>query len=553
MRSLLRSHFTTSFPQTGIPVAHMRVPKINSVDAVFTTRMSNTSQETRPTVDNEFLVDTNKNIFVDFPDFLVTRYFSENGIPLYLKHTLKYPVFGNHESTDITIVDENGRESTGALFYSCNQRTVYHNSTHTDKPLFVSYIPTINGVAGDTFYREVLSTGPAMIPATAAHLDDCGLAPDADAYNLVEEDGKPYFWRVELPTNELYSLKYLANTPLSVTIEESSSQEPWYLTVANVSLRLTNSTNKTQYRYNISEFDIQGFYPHPPFKLKSSDICTWLSSRTFQASETGLSVTPKTPLDLLVKDINGVPVRAITSDSLKAGKFVKGLPWEVNDLVVDTESGIFSIQQAVPPGSVVIATYVYRSKSYTYKSLNLNPVFSGIGITESRYIILIEPDNTSFCQNSLSHVVMGNDEVLTSASNTEINAWITAETRTFQDLKDTYLFIPGEDENNSKAFLPVALVDVGNPFSPQTSEIDDTRRRGGGLSEEFVKDDILASIPGSHNYYDIGTFDGPNVPIHNTLVVHLPTAIRDALPESEIRARCSKFAPAGSFILLEFY
>lgn len=560
MKSLTKIHFGGKSTREGSPIAHLSTPRIIAQDAISLVDTSNLiPQNAFFEKDIEIVLDDDDlTYFVDKSGFLITDQFSNNNQPLYYKHKLQYSIFGEGESgvTDVIIVDEAGNEVDENLWiYDCGAKTIYHRIDIMNEGVqyFIRY-PRANdaGTLINRRHSELLNQQPAFREAVDEDMlpDGC-LNADADAYLLEELDGQPYYWKLTLPRSGTYYLKYTDNGILKLRVPPTKQSEPWYLEVQN-SVVLTTQINLNEFlRYTIAEFDLQTFYPFPPVRLVAERQTNILNTNVVSLGEKNIFLSNKTPIDIKIYNANNTLVKAMTTDPNKVGAAILGVSWEVDTIEsIDKATGRISLRRSIKDSERVVASFYHEDDTFTYTGVNLNPLYNS-DILNQRVAILAKP--AAFpCNSTISHVILTADEIILSASDDNISDWLKEGTKTLDNLKQEWLYLPGESVGNQNNYMLIGLASVSIPYAPEEANITDARRRGGGIVDELISQ-ALSLVPGSSQNWDIKTWDGPAVPAQGAAVLYLPSWIQQVYSEEEIRARASQYSAAGTYLVIKYY
>jgi len=557
MKSLINYHFGNKVPRAGVGIAYLQS------DPIFSSQAMTLIDTSAIIAQNSFfqqdtiivLDESNLDYFIDKRGFLLTDRFNAAGKPLYYKHKLEQDIFEDDDvQTDIAVVDSNGNQISSSFFwYDCGNKTVYHSLEPKDDIVYFVIYPRANSNNQiiEPRYKELLEAHSALEEADSDDIDECGLDPDSDGYLLTELDGQPYFFRLRLPRPSRYSLRYTEAGLLKLHVARKDQQEPWYIEVQNSTVLTTHITQDTFLRYTVSEFDQQSFYPFPPIKLETSVDVEEIAEGVIDLGFTNIIITNKTPIDILISDTNGNLMRAFTTDNTKVGAKTGTVYWETDGIIsVDESNGRVKTYRSLKSGERATANFFHKTDRYTYTGWNFNPAFNSSALG-SRVAILVKPGATD-CFNSLSHVVINADTTLASSSDADIQAWIVATSRTFDDLVSSWVYIPGTSESNENNYMMLGVVSTHTPVSPDQSATFDARRRGGGIIDTLV-DQAVNLMPSASNNWDIGNYDGPPVPIHGGVLIYLPQSLLTSYTETQLRALASKYSAAGTYIVIRYY
>ena len=556
MKSLINYHFGSKVPRAGVGVAYLQS------DPVFSTQAMTLIDTSAIIAQNSFfqqdtvidLDENNLDYFVDKRGFILTDKFNSAGKPLYFKHILEKDIFEDTGvQTDVTVVDSDGNQISSSFFmYDCGKKAIYHALPPEDGKVYFVIYPRANenNQVIEPRYKELLEVHSALEEADADDIDECGLDPDPDGYLLTELDGQPHFFRLRVPRPSKYSLRYTEAGLLKLHVAQKDQQDPWYIEVQNATILTTHNTQDTFLRYTIPEFDTQAFYPFPPIKLETDVEVSEIAEGVINLGFDNIIVTNKTPIDIIISDMNGNRMRAFTTDQTKSGKQVGGVFWEIDGIIsVDEATGRVKIYRSIKPGEQATANFFHKTDRFTYTGWNFNPSFNDSALG-SRVAILVKPNATD-CFYSISHVVINSDTTIESASDEDINDWVDGS-KTFDDLVSEWVYIPGTSEDNLNNYMMLGVVSAHTPVSPDQSVIFDARNRGGGLIDD-LREQSINLIPSASNNWDVGNYDGPPVPIHGGILIYLPETLLSTYTEKQIRALASKYSAAGTYIVIRYY
>ena len=554
MKSLLHIHFGTKVPREGIAIAHLQSPKIYASDAVTIVDMSdqipqNTffEKEVRIRLDGNILT-----YYVDKKGFMITDKFRGQK-PLYFKHELQKPIYlDSNGTTDIIVIDSEGNAVSDVFYlFDCGKSVIYH-ALDPEKVYFVIYprVDDSNNII-ERRHKELLEAQPAFAEMGPIDLDNNGvIKADADGYLIQELDGQPHFWRLTLPRPTLYAIQYTEDGLLKINVPLIEQHDPWYVEVNHTTLLTKQIQEDYLLRYAIAEFDVQDFYPFPPIRMVADKTGKIIAPGVIDVGEKRLVLTTKTPVDVKIFSPDGTLTQALTTDQNKLGTSIRTVFWEV-DLIesVDHYNGRISIRRNMQAGEIVKVSFYHEAVAYRYTGYNFNPLYND-NATSQRVAILVKPDTVGI-QTTISHVVMDLNDNILEVTDPDISEWDDGS-KTWDNLKTDWLYLPGESTDNQNNYLLLGFVSTSIPLAPEQVEVQDARRRGGGIEERLIKQALRVAPEASQNW-DIGFWDGPREPVQGAIALYLPEYIRSVFTETEIRRRVSKFAPAGSFFVIRYF
>lgn len=556
MKSLVNFHFGSKVPRNGVAVAYLQGDPIFSDQAITlidtSAVLAQNSFFRQDTVIE--LDDDNLTYFIDKKGFIMTDRFTPSGRALYYKHTLEQPIFDDDEvEAEVAVIDSDGNQISKEFWlYDCGKKAVFHLLPVTDDKVYFVIYPRANdnNQVIEPRYRELLESAPALSEAGADDIDECGLDPDSDGYIVTELDGQPHLFRLQVPRAARYSLRYTEDGLLKLLVPKKSQKDPWYVEIQNSTVLTTHNTQDTFLRYSVAEFDQQAFYPFPPIKLETNLEVSEIAEGVIQLGFRNIVTTNKTPVDILIYDTNGNLMRALSTDKVKNGRQISGIYWETDGIIsVDQSQGLVKIYRNIKKGETVRANFFHETKRYTYTGWNFNPAFNDDAL-DKRVAIVVKPEQTD-CFSTVEHVVVSADEIILESSDANITAWIDGS-KTFDDFVSDWLYIPGTSQSNLNNYLMLGVVSTHTPISPDQTLTFDSRVRGGGIIDD-LKEQALNLMPGAHNNWDVGNYDGPPVPIHGGVLIYLPERLLQIFTEDQIREMARKYSAAGTYIVIRYY
>ena len=98
---------------------------------------------------------------------------------------------------------------------------------------------------------------------------------------------------------------------------------------------------------------------------------------------------------------------------------------------------------------------------------------------------------------------------------------------------DDSLFNPN-DVNYDPTAVQLGIVYVSTALDPSETALVDTRRRGGGLTDDVTLEEAVNIIDESSSYWDLNHSSGFSYPKNSYVVIRLPESLKDQWTESEI-------------------
>lgn len=217
---------------------------------------------------------------------------------------------------------------------------------------------------------------------------------------------------------------------------------------------------------------------------------------------------------------------------------VEGISWTHRIEDFDAENRLIFLTQALPARSMPEVSYIYKERSFVYPLVNLNPHkrWGNQEIAGKYVAILMHPVTDSEIGPGFDNFYGQNRTVFH---------------RVFSTIEDLEAFMLSNSEFNN----PEQLFLVGYYYisegDPDRVQINDARRRGGGLRRDITFENAFMKNPAIGGYYDIGYWDG--VPFATTAcIVKLPSYVRDRLTDTEILAAVTKHMAFGTLPVIKF-
>jgi len=330
---------------------------------------------------------------------------STESIPFYRKHTLPS---GDIEPDSVAILNENLEEveensyiaqriqsrdsseipvddsyESGAVY--SNYTNSYNRETGETQLHFVRY-----EVSGATHY-QLLNSEPAFTEAT---VDDISLVSGglkSWRKTYIVQSGALLYTVVTPQTATTYYLTPLGRSRIIVNDPiDRSDEAPWFLNVSNGAFS-TLKSSKT-YSYSVPEFASQTFSPLYPYKVEVDEVAEYIRSDILKVDRSPMKIdTSLYSMDILVKDVSGNVLYALTTSTSKGGDYYTEsgdrvfrivetnnawVAWDSDGIAGwDLDGGFIHLKGDYPDTYSFYVSYYYEEAGYEITTLNVNPVF----------------------------------------------------------------------------------------------------------------------------------------------------------------------------------
>lgn len=420
------------------------------------------------------------------------------------------------------------------------------------------------------------------------------LKPWVKAY-LVEYSGGLYHFT--LPSSTTYDIKYTESARITLEYPAIDDKDfPWFLRVTNGSL--THNHLGSIYTYQISEFNNQNFNPIQPYKLSVKEDAEKVASGIARVHYQNLVVTSIMPMDIVVTDRDGSILHALTTDSSKSGTAyydddgeVTTKSWDDTKILgYDTKGGLVHLDITLKDYYTITATYYYEEKYYELTDVNMNP-HSNSNVENDFYVIYVVPEASANknmgAQEAAVHWLRVDEngiivECSQDGSNGEPDIADTAVgmhygrppgvsigasgdgvlTHVFSVnhpdsfIREYTLEAPAGFNGESRRYVILGEASVVRHTNVNNTTLLDTRKRGGGIKDEYLEDAKLLN-PEIAWYGDVGLGAGLAFPGRGAVVVKLPyTVLADyggRFEKHEIMEIAKRHIAFGHYPVIRYY
>lgn len=390
--------------------------KINAKENVFIFDRSHLLYRDTALLDNtKFKVFSGTSITTQYKDILITDKtgISSQGqeIPLFYKHVL------DEDTVEVDIKISSNMDVDLPFIYKVEieRNAIYTNASNFFNSKTGRYkIVFINETKSDgSSVNKLLSIEPCLSEATWEDVDPATgqiLNPDqkytkeetSSGYKYYFNGSEKYFWTPR-KTN-LLNIKEILGV---------ETNENWFPVVSNgVAYRNVNGTG---YRYYVSEYSSQNFFPTKPYSNSVQKVMQFVNSNILYANLNKIKIGSALPVEIFVYDEDGILIDIFTNNSSKADTFFDGIPYTVDAIEgYDSETGLIYLNRNLNSNYTYKGNVFYIKEDLELKSLNVNPVLNPQN-RHNKFVIYCIP-NTSIWEKSIHYLIVNEDDKIIECS-----------------------------------------------------------------------------------------------------------------------------------------
>jgi len=219
-------------------------------------------------------------------------------------------------------------------------------------------------------------------------------------------------------TGSVWYIKPVANS-LIKTLRPSGkeSNDPWFLRFTNGDF--TTITNGATRRYYVPEYDAQPFIPSKPTSYSPYTTMLFVNRSVIVATRSNLNIDPDAGLHLniAIKDVEGILIRALTTDQSLAGvRFSDSDVFYEADKIDswDNKGGFVSLGMELHASWSFEATYYYTADDFEYNLVSLNPLNNRQAFNHT-FVFYVVP-NVNANDRAIHHLVIDHDGTIVECS-----------------------------------------------------------------------------------------------------------------------------------------
>ena len=408
--------FKKKLDEGAIPLEYFENKRINAKDEVFIFDRSHLSYRDSALIDNsKFKTFTGGSLSTQYREVLITHKtgISNQGaeVPLFYKHSLKSDTI----EVDIKISSNIDIDTSFIYKIDIKSNSIYTNANNFfDKKsgrYKIIYIEEIDSEGNSE--TSLMQIRPVIAEATwedvdqatgkiNSSLDKYTTEQTSSGYKYYLKGSEKYYWTPE-STNLLSIKEILGNR----------SNESWTPVISNGSAY--RNVDGRGYRYYISEYNQQAFYPAKPYSNSSQKAMQFVSSNILDSNLKKIEIKNNLPIDIFVYDEDGSLIDIFTSNESKDGLSLNGVEYRTKVIEgYDSESGLIYLNTTLDSGYTYKCDAFYRKQEFELKELNLNPVLNKNN-RHHKFVIYCIP-NASIWERSIHYLVVDENDIVVNCS-----------------------------------------------------------------------------------------------------------------------------------------
>ena len=408
--------FKKKLNEGAIPLEYFENKKINAKDEVFIFDRSHLSYRDSALIDNsKFKTFIGGSLSTQYKEVLITHRtgISNQGaeVPLFYKHALK----SNTVEVDIKIssnieidtpfiykidIENNGLYTNASNFFdkrSGRYKIVYIEEVDSEGNSQTSLLQ-IRPVISEATWQDVdQSTGKIN-----SSVDKYTREQTSSGYKYYLNGNEKYYWTPE-STNLLFIKEILGD----------QSNESWTPVISNGNAY--RNVSGRGYRYYISEYNQQAFYPAKPYSNSSQKTMQFVNSNILDSNLKKIEIENNLPIDIFVYDEDGSLIDIFTSNESKEDLSLNGIQYKTKVIEgYDSESGLIYLNTTLDSNYTYKCDAFYRKQEFELKELNLNPVLNKNN-RHHKFVIYCIP-NASIWERSIHYLVVDENDIIINCS-----------------------------------------------------------------------------------------------------------------------------------------
>lgn len=306
-----------------------------------------------------------------------------------------------------------------------------------------------------------------------------------------------------------YSVQFNKSAAITINSPYSSPvSSPWWARISNGSF--SQLYKGIRYRFSIPEYNLQTWSSvwGKPFVDVEGEPAQFISANVIKLSKAPLLY--KNNISILSEDLQTRYPTSIIKD-------------------VDVYNGYIYLNNTGTLPKNVVVSYTYLEENLLYKDVNLNGHFTHNPYVLDKYVVFYALPTSSSSGIARSKGIYHSIGV---------------------SINDAIFSIELDNPNEPMAILGAINVRADN--NVDDVNITDTRSFGGGLNTNELGQATEKRFKESQYFWDIGHHDGIPYPGAASIVVELPSYLKEVLTLSEIRERMTKYIAAGVYPVVDF-
>lgn len=597
--------YRTSVPPQAANIAHVASSEVSSSSNLSVTDRSTSLQANRVREHEVTIVSDVKTFTIDTENFVVTDEFTTasqtiTAIPLFYKHILSTENVPRDADNDLAstvqLLQVQFLDSllapvkTPEVKVDYTKGIIYNNlvseySSSSDYTIYyIKYVIRQNNEV-KTFV-DLLNNITAYRIATFDDLT-AGLQIKTDGRKvyLIEEVASRFV--ITLPDVDTYAFKPTTRARIKILPPTTRDvTDPWYVKVTNG--KFFTNLHGSLHKYHIAEFLSQAFIPEPPLKLSDSEESVVLTGSLIKLDNESVyqGVDHELYVETLISDRDDTALAAFTTDSSIVGNVAANgklyQKWSNSSRVgirsIDYSLGVVQIEGLILKSSYkVVSTYSFEEENYEVTALDFNPISNREALT-TRASLFIDPDTSSTNKTQTLYYLKSDQSGKVFESNwgdfdNDTERHTDGELVYYEDFPDFFqITVSGEPDYlspdshkfvdefsigpSSGVFLILGDIITSEALSTEDLEIFDSRKRGGGIIDSLVEENLL-EYPETQWFWDTGYWDGIPYPGNASYMVEVPVTVMEGaggrFTAAEIRSIVEKHTAFGVYPVIKAY
>jgi hypothetical protein len=407
---------------------------------------------------------------------------------------------------------------------------------------------------------------------------------------VIKTDGRKVYlidevagnYEITLPTDSppqgAYAYLPLSDARIEILPPVSSdAEDAWFVQITNGKFFFT--VNGILYKYHITEFLNQSFYPEAPIKSVGTEKSTILAKNLIKLDREAIYQDTSFELyvNIQISKSDGTGVAALTTNPDIVGNIATNgqawIQWTTSNRYgiksIDHQTGFVDIEGlSLSTNWEATSSYYYTTKYYEFTLVNFNPI-SNQNILDQRVVLFIDPDTFSSSKDQTlfylkvdqtGKVIESNwsefDNDLQKKPGPPVLPVYYEAFPSWKPAEDHVVFRDEETVEVSGNYLLLGDVTVAPANRPEELVQLDARRRGGGIIDTSI-DSLQEDYPELTWFWDVGYWDGIPYPGNASYMVEVPvdifTGAGGVFIQQEVKDIISQHTAAGIYPVVKAY
>lgn len=323
---------------------------------------------------------------------------------------------------------------------------------------------------------------------------------------------------------------------------ETKSLENWYprINFGHFTQSLEQYNARTKITYSIPEFTRQDFntYDGKPYKSVKEENVIIIDSNTIKVRRTPMYVKRDNYNEITNLQVYKIDIlNQVTPLTIKSWSY---------------EEGIITIKEDVGENDNIYANYSFEEETYIYRGCNINGIFADIDLNPNIYHTYLDTSQVPFVRRKTYDLF-----------NRVVYFFIRP--KRIEDVELGKVFVDNEEvlyhkidtaSPDDEYDLLIGKIYVRHNTSLKSTQIIDTRSRGGGILESISETLRRELEPESDYYFDIGYYDGEMYMENSVVIIRLDNRLLKeyggSFTQSQIEDVINKWIAFGTYYIIEY-